>query len=78
MENKRKTSLITLIAGIVVLALAIVIIAFTRGGSDTDAQGVVNRKDDPVVVNAIVGSEKAGFFDDPEVIDELAKNGIAL
>lgn len=78
MENKRKTSLVALIAGILVLALAIVIIAFTRGGSDTDTQGVVNRKDDPVVVNAIVGSEKAGFFDDPEVIDELAKNGYVV
>ncbi|MFD5568306.1 substrate-binding domain-containing protein [Streptomyces cadmiisoli] len=62
------------IAGIVLaVLLTIGVVAAVVAGRDTDDKGTATK-----TVRAVIGSEKAEFFTDPEVVDALAAEGYTV
>lgn len=67
-----RKALAPLIAAVLIVLVAMAIVySYRRAAADRVARAVVT-------AHGVVGSEKQAFFQDPAVLDELRKNGIAL
>ncbi|MCX4094250.1 three-helix bundle dimerization domain-containing protein [Nocardia sp. alder85J] len=62
------------VAALIVIVVAVAV-SIGGGGGGTPAPAAAAEQ---VLVHGIVGSEKMGFFDDPRVVDALARNGVRI
>src|SRR5699024_6522331 len=73
---------VSVVLGIILLVLAVVAVLAGRGtitipgfGQDDNAAAHLSDQSDLTTVQAVIGSEKKAFFDDPGVRDVFAEHG---
>ncbi|AKK11019.1 hypothetical protein [Corynebacterium uterequi] len=77
-QREGRGSCVSILIGVILIAVAVAAIVFGTGQRFLPFSKHSSPLGDDDVVQGIIGSEKAPFFDDPRVVDALADEGLRV